>query len=209
MSNIFIYNNTQTTKTYQSQEILSNQYYTLLPSELNAWNSDLTVLTDICLSTIIISTTNSNTGHLTPNAGINLLKDVSTVKTTSVPAQLDKVKVDIGQVFTATNSTTTTNYMSVPFQYLSGGRFETENNTFGDIISFAIVDKDNLLGYGVDFVLSPYMTNCPVPKNGIIEERGMTLSNTIPSGMYLKSEYVSTGGTDVKCGLTLFGYNDV
>lgn len=70
----YIYNNTETEKTYVGKSIQAGEYY-LIPANMEvAFSMTDALLTDIGNEEAIVSTSNDSSGHLSINDGIDFLK---------------------------------------------------------------------------------------------------------------------------------------
>lgn len=116
-----------------------------------------------------------------------------------------------GEGFKATFPKAGTNdyfYKITKSYYLNGGEYWTSGTVAGDTLQLDVVDHDNLLGRGVDFVLtSPsYM----VDWNLLPQDNARTLFKTNyaakpPAGMYLRFRYTAVGqNNDVTMFCNLF-----
>lgn len=85
---------------------------------------------------------------------------------------------------------------SYTYKYLWGGWSKVANSEYGDYASFCIIDKDNILGYGENFVVKYY-----IKKAWILPEEYQQYASSapgeIPLGLYLRCTYtaVNTGST--------------
>lgn len=92
--------------------------------------------------------------------------------------------------------TTSIDYKFTASTYINGGELMTQNCTFGDWVDIVVIDKDNIIGYGNDVVLSQY-----VKKWYIDPSRSMSIKTTyagkIPANLYIRVNYHNVGNTDV------------
>jgi len=81
--------------------------------------------------------------------------------------------------------------------YLNGGTMYCGTGfTFGDWAEMAIVDHDNLLGYGVDFVLKTWiLSSYPAPDGKC--EITTPYAGKPPENMYIRVKYHRTGSADI------------
>lgn len=103
-------------------------------------------------------------------------------------------------------------------RYIAGGYAFINNFTLGDCIKeMSIVDVDNLLGYGANFVLQTYHDTDVSEENqgwylwptnpvnasavGEIEIDPMGYYGFIPAGLYLKMKFYSLLATNVYCDI--------
>lgn len=81
---------------------------------------------------------------------------------------------------------------------LNGGKLITDGNAaFGDWVEMACVDHDNLLGYGVDFVLKAWVPSWGVDWKACSEEISTPYAGAPPTLMYLRAIYHSVGASPV------------
>ena len=82
--------------------------------------------------------------------------------------------------------------------FLTGGILRTNISVFGDYADMQVVDKDNVLGYGVNVVLNQFVTKWYMRSDS--QEQFVTslpYPSKIFSGLYLRLVYHSTGGINV------------
>lgn len=91
---------------------------------------------------------------------------------------------------------------------MDGIEYFASGSVAGDKITFQIVDKDNILGYGAGAVLDEFGTDWAVMPNKAVMLR-LYKANLIV-GLYIRVKYTSTGTTDdVKFVCNLFRHMDV
>jgi hypothetical protein len=100
---------------------------------------------------------------------------------------------------TAVAGQTTDFYISFSTNmYLSGGGYHAGSTANGgDYVGAQIVDKDNILGYGPGTVLGTFLETDYVWPGREWEVRTND-AKIIPTGIYLRMRYVSTGAQDVE-----------
>ena len=101
---------------------------------------------------------------------------------------------------TATAGTTTNVQFAIGAEdrYMNGIHLMLKNHAWGDTVGFAVVDVDNLYGYGANLVLKTFGTNWNI--NDQVQDQGSTVFNyvaRIPAGMYMRLSYLSVGATNV------------
>lgn len=104
-----------------------------------------------------------------------------------------------GVIGTATAGTTTTiDYKLLDDAFLVGGILLTKGATFGDSVTFQVIDIDNVIGYGANVVLGQYISNW------YMREDSQSQVNEISSypakvlaNLYLRIRYTSIGGSNV------------
>jgi hypothetical protein len=78
------------------------------------------------------------------------------------------------------------------FMYLNGAYAITQNAVFGDYVNAYVIDKDNVLGYGANTVLSSYINHWYIdPANPL--DITTPYAAKPPAGVYIRVVYVSTG----------------
>jgi hypothetical protein len=89
-------------------------------------------------------------------------------------------------------------------RFINGGRLIVDNIGLEDKITFQVVDKDNVIGYGAGVVLDEFIEDYFIPNEGNLEVR-LDYPAKIPAGLYLRLKYTSThaSGCKVKCNLYL------
>lgn len=108
-----------------------------------------------------------------------------------------------GASYTATASSTTTHDLQVPADiHLFGGHYWVKDAALGDTLTFQVVDVDNILGGGAGAVVTEYITDMPIPPWNHERDLDSPTHTYIPTGLYLRVTYVSTGGTNVSLGVT-------
>lgn len=99
-----------------------------------------------------------------------------------------------GATFNITpNTTTDCDFLISDDSILDGLVVDILNENLGDKMSFQIIDKDNVMGYGQDVVLKQFATDIYVTP-GIIRQIDHTSSYPAKafSGLYLRLKYTST-----------------
>ena len=77
-----------------------------------------------------------------------------------------------------------------------GVQYYAKNATFGDFVSFQVIDIDNVLGFGANTVLKTFVNKWFIMVNELVDIT-LPLASTIPAGLYIRIIYTSTGLTDV------------
>lgn len=84
---------------------------------------------------------------------------------------------------------------------LQGVAFDVETTAvWGDYVELELVDKDNILGYGVGVVLGKFGETIYVHP-GKYFDSVCSDAKDIPAGIYIRFRYVSTGSNDVRINL--------
>lgn len=81
---------------------------------------------------------------------------------------------------------------SYVYKYLSGADWKVYDAVEGDWVKFQVVDHDNILGYGADFVLKEYVVGKYIWNETPMECVSMA-PGRLPVGLYLRCIYVSVG----------------
>jgi hypothetical protein len=83
--------------------------------------------------------------------------------------------------------------------FITGGMLKSQTSNFGDYANFQVVDINNMLGYGANYVISQFLTNWYIgsDKEEQINE-DFPYPAKIPAGLALRVVYYSTGTTDVQ-----------
>jgi hypothetical protein len=82
-------------------------------------------------------------------------------------------------------------------KYLSGAEIITQGATFGDWAEAQIIDIDNVLGYGENFVLKTYVRKMFISPSG--DQRiDASAPGAIPVGIYIRVMYHSVGTVNPK-----------
>jgi hypothetical protein len=81
---------------------------------------------------------------------------------------------------------------------LQGGEYWTNGNVVeGDYLECAVIDKDNVLGYGANFELAKYVKKRPLVTNehGLIDPRQ---ASNLLVGLYLRTIYVAVNSGEAR-----------
>lgn len=112
-----------------------------------------------------------------------------------------------GHSFIDTVTTGTTkdiDYQLTAERWINGGRLIIDNIGANDKLTFQVIDKDNIFGYGANTVLDQFIQDFYIPSTGNLEVV-LAYPAKIVSGLYLRLKYTSThaSGCTVKCNLYL------
>ena len=112
-----------------------------------------------------------------------------------------------GASFSDTIQTNTTNYIDYLLtdeRWINGGRAIIDNIGQDDKVTFQVIDKDNVLGYGANTVLDQFIDGFYVPQDGNLEVN-LAYPARIIAGLYIRLKYTSThaNGCTLKCNLYL------
>lgn len=111
----------------------------------------------------------------------------------------------------AANSETTHEFQFTENLYCKDGELEVKDGDFKDYAYMALVDVENLLGYGAGFVLHEYIKDYPVDSsNGSIsltkiENKAITELNL--NGFYMRVKYYNHTLSAVRCKVRVNGYS--
>jgi hypothetical protein len=90
-------------------------------------------------------------------------------------------------------------------RYINGGKLMVNNIGPDDKITFQVVDKDNVLGYGAGVVLDEFIKDFYLPQNESLHVQ-LDYPAKIYAGLYLRLKYTNTNLADsitIKCNLYL------
>jgi hypothetical protein len=112
-----------------------------------------------------------------------------------------------GASFTDTvsaNSSKDIDYQITQERYINGGKLIVKNIGQDDKITFQVVDKDNVLGFGAGVVLDEFIKDFYLPINESLNVQ-LDYPAKIIAGLYLRLKYTNTNSIDavVKCNLYL------
>lgn len=104
----------------------------------------------------------------------------------------------------ATNTTKDIDYLISQERWINGGRAIIDNIGADDKVTFQVVDKDNILGFGAGTILDEFISNFYIPQDGNLEVR-LAYPARIIAGLYIRLKYTSThvSGCTLKCNLYL------
>lgn len=191
--------------------ILKNSEYTIDPSHYAKFSASSNLITAIGDGSLVY---NDGTNDLGINDAINHLKGFQKDKiSTNGLAEPDghraRVKGMFKQIITAGATGVNCDYKMEQLQYqgvnkstvFDGVEYYAANADNFDEITFQIVDKDNILGYGAGFVVEEFGDAAFVMPNSHVLLR-FYRSQIVPN-LYIRAKYTSTGNTDVKFSMNL------
>lgn len=121
---------------------------------------------------------------------------------------IDSRRKFFGDAVTATvnaNSTKNIDYQMTGNYALFGAELIQSGAAFGDYVSFQVIDKDNVLGYGANTVLNEWVTKWYVDPTTSRWKVQSEYAATIPTGLYIRLVYTNTNAlTQVKVALNIF-----
>jgi hypothetical protein len=210
---IQIKNNKISVDTWCGMEIQPASYYELQILELNKWQNDSKVLVDIAAGDLIVN--NGTSDIIDVALAINFLKNIDSAPKDTNGAPIVKMSPFSdaggfrfrGASFSDSivlNETKDIDYLIAQDRYINGGRLLIDNIGLNDKITFQVVDKDNVLGYGVGVVLDEFIKDYFIPTSGNLEVR-LDYPAKIIAGLYLRLKYTCThiSGASIKCNLYL------
>ena len=92
----------------------------------------------------------------------------------------------------AANTTTAFDYRIASPLCIYGFALIQQGASFGDYISLQIIDKDNILGYGANFIVSTIITKGYADPNTTRIVDKSEYARTIPIGLYVRINYTNT-----------------
>lgn len=119
----------------------------------------------------------------------------------------DKVRFrGVGFAFTAiAGATTDGEYKLTANRIIDGTQIICKNHVHGDKVTFQVVDKDNILGYGAGTVLDDFGVDWYLAEDQMDQKPiRLSYSAEIFSGLYIRVKYTSVGGTNVEVKVNIF-----
>jgi hypothetical protein len=107
--------------------------------------------------------------------------------------------------FNATaNSETVYDYLLTEERFIHGGMLMVNNIGEEDKVTFEVVDKDNIFGFGAGVILDRFIDSFYISSNKSLEV-ALAYPARLIQGLYLRCKYTSThtNGAVVKCNLYL------
>ncbi len=77
-----------------------------------------------------------------------------------------------------------------------GVRYHIDGGNNGDHLTFSVIDKDNILGYGANTILDSFAENFYIFPNEVAEIREHKAD--LIAGLYIRCHYVNTGASQVR-----------
>ena len=87
--------------------------------------------------------------------------------------------------------------------YCSGGAMHVFAPACGDYLALQLVDKDNILGYGANFVVRTFLENWYIPKNGQ-DMLDIPYGGLLPKDLYLRLLYTNTTSFETMVAVNYF-----
>lgn len=87
------------------------------------------------------------------------------------------------------NATTNVDYLIPDTYIIYGAELIYKDANFGDYVAFQIIDKDNVLGYGANFVVNEWVKKWYVDPSTTRWVVKSQLGNTLPEGLYIRLKY--------------------
>lgn len=103
-----------------------------------------------------------------------------------------------------TNTTSNIDYEITQDRYINGGRLIINNIGTDDKISFQVIDKNNVMGFGSNVVLDEFITDFYIPQDGSLEV-SLDYPAKILAGLFIRLVYSCShaSGCTIKCNLYL------
>lgn len=111
-----------------------------------------------------------------------------------------------GLIFTAAGSSVTTYWYKFTADLAFRGGTMYSTGSIGDSITISLVDKDNIMGQGANYVIGVYADSIYVFPNASMEILELSISDPLSTGLYFKIDYTNTIITPCKVILNLFAY---
>lgn len=108
----------------------------------------------------------------------------------------------VGHLYECSTGTTTHDEKLTKPIRLQGGYYWCRGANLGDRVSLSVVDKDNVLGYGNDFVVNKYVDRLPVAPWDHVQEISTAAAGSIITGLYLRLTYENNGVNPVNFAVT-------
>lgn len=211
---MIVKNNKVSTDTWAGQEIAAGATYEIEEVEFSRWQTSTKAITDLISGDLTISSDGATFKQAGQKAVNFLLRVDSNPKDTD-GALLVKMKSFTnadgfrfrGASFSGSvsaNSTADIDYCISAERHINGGRLLLDNIGNSDKMTFQVIDKDNVLGYGANVVLDEFIKDYFIPIAGNLEVR-LDYPAKINAGLYLRLKYTSThaSGCNVKVNLYL------
>lgn len=208
----YIHNVSGSTITLRGYSISNSAFFMIPALQEGIFANDNATLTAIVDGDVFVSIDGAT--DITDIATqINVLKNDSPRDSTGLPIYRGSPFTDSlgfrfrGHSFKDTVSTNTTkdiDYLVSAERWINGGRLIVDNIGADDKLTFQVVDKDNVLGYGAGAVLDEFIKDFYIPSTGNLEV-ALAYPARIYAGLYLRLKYTSThaSGCTVKCNLYL------
>jgi hypothetical protein len=85
-----------------------------------------------------------------------------------------------------------------------GAEMIYEHAANGDYVALQIIDKDNIIGAGANYVLCEWVKKWYVPFAETRWKCTSEMTTVLPPGLYARLKYTSTGATDVPVKINYF-----
>lgn len=211
-----IKNATAGLKTWAGQEIQSGEYYEIAASEISSWANNSALLIAVAAGEAIV---NDGVADITDvSAAINCLKDLLPKEVVTQFEKNDKTLKMCGDKGTInlTTKKCTLKFLvpgtpgSSDSRFVSGGTAWIQPYSATARVRVAIIDEDNILGYGAGTVVASY-TDEEQPESkqgwffppiGHVEAETIGGYGDVPAGLYLCVEFEDdVGGGIAFCNL--------
>jgi hypothetical protein len=203
---------------YQGQTLTPNQEYTLEASEVGKWATDDLVLSDISNSKLqigndsewisgVANQINELTGQLPKDdSGKPIFSQTGIAEPNGHRARLKGICKD---TINAGSTDYVLDYKMEQLQYqgvnkssvFDGVEYYAKNADNFDEITFQVIDKDNILGYGAGFIVEQFGDKVFIMPDSHVLLR--FYRSAIVPNLYLRAKYTSYGASDVKFSMNL------
>jgi hypothetical protein len=160
----WIYNISESTKNYHNTDIEADSFYQIPENVLQEYQMSVQLISDLALGIVKMSADGSTAYPGNGSDHVNFLKGSNKqIVQTQFEREDLTLKVACAKATVDENSVATIEFLipgvmaSGEGRYISGGYCFFDVNTPGDLVyEIAVVDKDNVLGYGDNTVLRTY-----------------------------------------------------
>ena len=209
-------NNTQDEIILEGNRIAENESLELQDVDLQFWGNSSQTIQLLADESLILELNDVEVSDL--NKAVNILKsklvtidqpkDSENYPVLKLHAFSDAVGFRFrGVSFSTTadaNTTHTFDYELTEERWINGGRLLIDNIGEDDQVTFEVVDKDNIFGFGINTVLDRFIDEFFIPQDGNLEV-ALSYPARLIQGLYLRMKYTSThaSGCKIKCNLYL------
>jgi hypothetical protein len=198
-------------RTWCGMLIAPSATYEIQDQELSKWQTNSDVIVSIATGELAVVHNGSEIVDVATAMG--LLKPVAPTDSTGTPIVRSTPFSDSGGFrfrgcsFTGSSPTGTATPIDFKIEnerYVNGGFLIVDKIGSDDRMTFQVVDKDNVLGYGFDVVLDEFIKDFYIPTKSELNI-ALDYPARINAGLYLRMIYTSThaDGANIKCNLYL------
>jgi hypothetical protein len=131
----------------------------------------------------------------------NFMSDILPVREEYDNGELFETRYN-GYLYTCESGQSTHEIKLSKSVHLEGLRYWTQNSTVGDTISFSVVDKDNVFGFGANYIFDDVIVDSPIVPSSYGQQEFSFNKTYINANLYLRVEYFNSSGTEAKLGIT-------